>query len=88
MACFDFKCTNCGFTDEYFEGFSVNKELMHPEICPKCNNGKMVKQFSVQGQSFDVVGGSSYHKGGKKDWKHNNSPNEQAKILTGERDPY
>jgi len=87
MPCFNYKCNNCGFTNEYTKSISVPKEMQPPKKCPKCKNGKMERQFSPQGQSFDVVGGYDYQYG-KKAWKKNMSVSDQSKVLAGEKDPY
>ena len=63
MPILDFKCNQCGFTDEYLIGATTQEK--DPEICPSCGKGTMEKQFSAQGQSFDVVGGYSYQYGKK-----------------------
>jgi len=87
MPLFDFKCDHCGVVQEFSTNSSLPKSMQVPENCPKCNTGKLVKQFSVSGQSFDVVGGYDYEYG-KKAWKKNKSVSEQADILTGDKTPY
>ena len=79
MPLFDFKCTECGFTDEYSTNKSLPKDMRPPDVCPKCGNGKMEKQFSTQGQSFDVVGGFEYEYG-----KKNRKAKQRADYLAGD----
>jgi len=87
MPTFDYKCMICGFTEEYCTNKSVPKDMKPPEVCPKCGKGEMKKQFSATGQSVDIPGGYDYQYG-KKAWKRNLSVADQAKVLTGEKDPY
>lgn len=56
MAFHDYECNKCGYIEEYNTGFSVSKTLYPPKDlkCPKCKKGKMIKQFSVSGQSFKI----------------------------------
>jgi len=90
MPIFNYKCdsTECDFKEEYIESFSIPKENWHPEICPKCNKGKLEKQFDLSGQSFDLVGDCYLNTYGKHAWKKNMSASDQAKVLAGEKDPY
>lgn len=88
MPTYDYKCNECGFMDEYCTGQSVPKAMNPPEVCPKCGKGKLEKQFSVQGQSFDIVGSCYMNDYGKHAWKKNMSLDDQAKVLTGNKDPY
>jgi len=87
MPMFDFKCSECGFTDEFCTNQSVPQSLRPPEVCPKCGKGKLERLFSAKGQSVDIIGGYDYQYG-KKAWKRNKSIGDQAKILAGEKDPY
>ena len=80
-----YKCDKCDFEEEYIESFSTSKETWHPEICPKCNDGKMTKEFAVSGISFDVLGGFSYCYGRKA--LNNKSSTERAEIING-ANPY
>lgn len=88
MPTFDFRCTNCGFQEEYCTNASVPKDMRPPEICPKCKQGKMEKLFSVDGQSFDIVGSCYLNDYGKHAWKKRMSAEEQSKVLSGEKNPY
>lgn len=63
MPMFDFKCNNCGFVKEYSTNKSLPKNMWPPKKCPECNKGELEKQFSVNGQSFDVIGGFEYQYG-------------------------
>jgi len=85
---FDYKCNKCGFTDEYCTSLSVPKKMNPPEICPKCGEGKMEKQLSLQGQSFDLIGYCYENMYGKHAWKRNLTQTEQAEVISGKRDPY
>ncbi|MFA5484901.1 MAG: zinc ribbon domain-containing protein [Candidatus Pacearchaeota archaeon] len=78
-----FKCDNCDFVNEY----TLNYEKP-PEVCPKCNIGKLEKQFSPP-TAFDLIGPGFYiNDYGKKAWKKNLSVSDSAKVLLGEKDPY
>lgn len=71
MAIYTYKCErdDCNFIEDYIEGPSISKSEQHPEICPRCKKGKMIKDFlgSVQGQKpFDVPGGYSWSEKVKK----------------------
>lgn len=88
MAINDYKCDKCNFIDEYNNSFSVPKSMRPPGKCPKCGGGKMKKIFNAAGQSFDIVGYCYNNEYGKKAWKRNLSHGDQAKVLTGEKDPY
>ena len=76
MAAHDYKCNNedCDFIEEYYSGFSTPKDMEPPEVCPKCKEGKLEKQFSTDRQSFDVVGGYEYLYG-----KHAKTPENQMR---------
>jgi putative FmdB family regulatory protein len=88
MPIFEYKCNECGYVEEFIESFSVSKENFHPNECPKCQKGKLERQFNVDNQTFDVKGGSSYH-GGKKDWKRNKTPDQIADVLADKnKNPY
>lgn len=87
MPTFNFKCKACGFQDEYCTNNSVPAEMRPPEYCPHCKTGKLEQQFSPQGQSFDCPGAYDYTYG-KKAWKRNMSPSDQAKVIAGDKDPY
>ena len=76
MPIYDFKCNKCGHVEEFLVGVIQNPV---PENCPICKEGKLEKQFSAKGQSFDVVGGYSYQYGKKSYTKK--SPEERAKYL-------
>jgi putative FmdB family regulatory protein len=77
MPIVDFKCLKCGHVEEVIIGATIAEKPS--EKCPKCD-GIMEKQFSAQGQSFDVVGGYSYQYG-KKSYV-NQSPEQRSKYLT------
>ncbi len=86
MGLHDFKCDNedCGFTDEYFTSMSLPQDMKCPEVCPKCNKGKMCQQFSSVGGNrlkVHVVGGydDTY---GKRNWKAGKTDNQIAEYLT------
>lgn len=93
MAVYDFKCNNpkCDFKDEYIISPSVINEV--PEVCPKCGNGKLDRQFpDCHKVGVDVIGGFEYQYG-KKNWRKGKSAMEQAGYLVkGEdgkyKDPY
>jgi putative FmdB family regulatory protein len=85
MPTFDFKCDKCDFVNEYNTNVP---SMLPPKFCPKCKIGKLEKQFSPQGQSFDVIGGFEYTYGGKKNWKSRMNAADQASVLTGEKNPY
>jgi hypothetical protein len=84
----DYKCSECGFTDEYSTSPSVPKAMNPPEMCPKCNKGKMEKIVSFSGQSFDPGIGTYSYEHGKYAWKKRMSADQQAKVLNSEIDPY
>lgn len=85
-----YTCPECGFKDEYIEGDHVAKENWHPEVCPKCNKGKLEKVFDMSNSQggFDIVGYCYTNVYGKHNWKKGKSQGEIAKILAGEKDPY
>jgi len=89
MATNTYICPECGFKEEYIESISVSKNQWHPEVCPKCGNGKLEKIFDMSGGhgGFDVVGGYDYTYG-KKAWKKNLSDSDKAKVLSGKMNPY
>jgi predicted nucleic acid-binding Zn ribbon protein len=37
----------CGFIDEYMVGLSAPTAMKVPNVCPKCQKGKMEPQFSL-----------------------------------------
>jgi len=91
MPNYDYKCNKCGFTDEYIIGKTM-AEGKEPDVCPKCNEGKMERQFSPTKAEADVIGGYDYIYG-KKNWKRNLSVADQAKVLSPDingnyKDPY
>ena len=63
MPIFDYCCNECDYVEEIMVGAGVQNFV--PSVCPKCEKGKLERQFSPQGQSFDVVGGYSYQYGKK-----------------------
>ncbi|MFW6219781.1 MAG: hypothetical protein ACOC1O_01580 [bacterium] len=78
-----FKCNQCDFMNEY----TLNYETP-PDICPKCNEGILEKQFTPT-KAFDLVGSGFYiNDYGKKAWRKNMSHDDSAKVLTGEKNPY
>lgn len=85
---FDYKCSACGFQEEYSTNTCLPKEMLPPENCPKCKEGKLQKLSSYAGQSFDPGRYSYEYTYGKKAWKRNMSPSDQAKVLAGEIPPY
>ena len=89
MAFFDFKCTECGFKDEYNTGFSVPKSMAPPETCPKCGKGKMEKLYTPNTNGgFDILGYCYMNEYGKHAWKKRMSATDQANVLMGTKDPY
>lgn len=93
MALFNYTCDKCSFTDEYivYLGLADGKE---PTTCPKCNEGKMVRQFSTgKTMAFDIVGSCYTNDYGPKAWKKRLSQEDQARVLTPDangqyKDPY
>lgn len=86
MPMFTYKCSDCGFTNDYIVGKTTGTEA--PTDCPECNaQDTMEKQFSMNGISGEVVGGYDYEYG-KKAWKKNTSMAEKAGILAGDASPY
>lgn len=85
-----YKCNECDFTDEYVESFSTSKENWHPENCPKCKEGKLEKVFDMAGGhgGFDIVGYCYMNEYGKHNWRPKMSKDDQAKVLSGKKDPY
>lgn len=91
MAINKYSCPDCGFIEEYIESFSVSKALWHPEVCPKCNKGKMEKVFDMKDGhgGFDIIGpGCWLNDHGKHAWKKNLSPEDQVKVLKDNKNPY
>lgn len=91
MAVNTYKCSQCGFQEEYIESFSVSKELWHPEVCPKCGRGNLEKVFDMVGGhgGFDCVGQGFYiNDYGKKAWKQKMNESDKAKVLSGKKNPY
>jgi len=95
MPIFDFKCSKCGFQDEYIESFSVPKEMKAPKICPKCNEGEMEKQFSSKNIGIDFIGSGFFiNDYGKHNWKKGKTPDQIADYLVPDKttgrykDPY
>jgi hypothetical protein len=82
MSFHNFKCTECGFVDEFCIGGSFVDPI--PDPCPKCGKGKMERQFSPTHAVADVIGGYDYIYG-KKAWR-NKSAVEQADILNPDKD--
>lgn len=88
MAMIDFKCLECGFVDEYMTGFSAPQNMKVSDICPKCNKGKMERQFSVSTNvALNFIGTGFYcNDYGKKNIGRRPT-SEQAEILNG-KSPY
>jgi hypothetical protein len=88
---FDYKCDHCGKVEEYFDenSISVQPSMRVPEICPKCNVGKLVKLFTVnEHRNFDIIGYCYENVYGKKAINRNMTTAEQASVLLGEKDPW
>ena len=86
MPIFNYKCSECSAENEFLVGATTGGKA--PTECPECGaKDCMEKQFSASGISGEVVGGYEYEYG-KKAWKKNLSPMEQAGVLAGDRDPY
>lgn len=85
MPNYNHKCTECNHVDEVFYFLSKFDENEFMD-CPKCG-GKTFKR-SISAVGFDIIGYCYDNTVGKKAWKKNLSPTEQAKVLTRERDPY
>jgi putative FmdB family regulatory protein len=92
---FDFKCNNekCGHTEEFIVGDTVVDPI--PDVCPVCKEGKLEKQFSIQRQSFDIIGSGCYmNDHGKHAWKKGKSAAEISDFLMPDpgsgryKDPY
>jgi len=86
-----YKCSDCEFTEEYVESFSTEKKLWHPEVCPKCNKGKLEKVFDLAGHSIgiDFIGpGFWINDNGIHAWKKHLSKEDQVKVLKENKDPY
>ena len=88
MPTWDYLCDKCGYTNEYCTNASLPKEMKPPKKCPECGKGKMKKQFSVQGQSFDIIGSCYMNDYGKHAWKKHMNDEDKSKVLTGEKNPY
>jgi len=80
MPAFDFKCDNCGAVEEYIIGTHIQNDGI-PEVCPKCNKGKLEKIYSCHGFNFDILGWSPDNEHGKKNWKRRLSQEDQVKVL-------
>ena len=78
MAIYDFACPICGWIEEHIVSPSISDPI--PEKCPRCNEGKMERQFSPQRISFDVINGFDYQYG-RKNWKKGKSDVEIAGYL-------
>lgn len=89
MPAYDFKCKKCKKVFEYNTNESLPKEFHPPDNdkCVECG-GELKKLFSAAGQSFDIIGYCYENVYGKKNWKSHHSFADQAKILSGEKDPY
>ena len=86
MAIYDFKCSNteCDYKDEFIISPSVKDDI--PEVCPKCEKGKLEKQFpNCKNVGVDVIGGYDYQYG-KKSYRKNMSAMEQANLLVPNSD--
>lgn len=69
----DYVCDDpeCGFKDEYFSAVdSLPKEMQAPENCPKCQKGKLVRQFNPTGRVYVP-----------RNWKEGLSVEKQAELL-------
>lgn len=86
MPIFDYTCNKCGYSEEIIVSPSVKSVI--PDKCPECSVGVMEKQFSVSGQSFDIIGSCYMNDYGKHAWKKRMSVSDQARVLSGEKDPY
>ena len=86
MPMFVFKCSKCGFSDEFLVGATTGSKS--PETCPQCSeNNSMEKQMSMSGISGEVVGGYDYEYG-KKSWRKTGTLADKASIIAGDKDPY
>ena len=85
-----YNCTECDFSEEYVESFSTSKENWHPEVCPKCEKGNLVKVFDMKDSrgGFDIVGSCYTNDYGRKAWKKNLSQEDRIKVLTENKNPY
>lgn len=85
-----YKCPECNFKEEYIEGIQIAKENWHPEICPECGKGKLEKIFDYENShgGFDIVGWCYMNQHGKHNWRSRMSKEDQAKVMSGEKDPY
>jgi len=93
MPIYNYACNKCGFKDEYiiYSGLAEGKE---PTNCPKCNDGKMERQFATgKTMAFDIIGSCYTNDYGPKAWKKRLSKEDQVKVLTPDingqyKDPY
>jgi hypothetical protein len=85
-----YSCKKCGFEEEYVESISVSKECLHPENCPKCNEGKLekIEDWTNSHGGFDIIGSCYMNDHGKHAWKKKMNMDERVKVLTGEKTPY
>ena len=69
MAFRTYKCSDCGFTEQYFQQRAAAGGYTNPAPanCPSCNGSSFEKDFlaNVQNISFDVPGGFDYEYGKK-----------------------
>lgn len=89
MPIFDYQCTKCEFKDEYIKSISVPKEMLPPEVCPKCGS-EMKIEFPISNRvGLDFIGPGFYvTESGRKAWRKNLTSAQQASVLLGERDPW
>jgi predicted nucleic acid-binding Zn ribbon protein len=86
-----YSCLECGFKEEYIEGAQISKENWHPEVCPKCEKGKLEKTFDLAGNSIgiDFVGPGFYiNDSGKHNWRKGKTKEQISKVLANQADPY
>jgi putative FmdB family regulatory protein len=90
MPIYKYQCNKCDFSDEYIESFSTTKDNWHPNVCPSCKKGKLkrISDWINSHGGFDIVGSCYTNDYGRKAWKRNMSQADQAKVLSGEKDPY
>lgn len=55
MSMQDYVCNECGYTEEFIISFSLPKPEI-PDVCPKCNKGKMEQKFSGKNIGFKCIG--------------------------------
>ena len=84
MPIWNYKCDLCDFQDEYIVSPSIKDSTEEPSKCPKCENGKLERMFSMgKTLAIDFVGPGFYiNDYGKHAWKKNLSPVDQAKVLS------